>query len=106
MTKERRVVIISPRSYNRRHGWGPGRCLVIPFSATPPPDVTPAHVPFADNVYRCLTEPTWALCDVISSVSHDRLNNVQVAGVNQMEDISAPDLERIAVGIRHALSIA
>jgi uncharacterized protein YifN (PemK superfamily) len=45
--KERRVVIISPRSYNKRHGTGPGRCLVIPFSATEPHKITPAHVTLA-----------------------------------------------------------
>jgi uncharacterized protein YifN (PemK superfamily) len=96
IAKQRRVVVISPRSYNRRHGFGPGRCLVIPFSATAPVEVTPAHVPFSDDVYKCLTEPTWALCDVTTSVG----------GVNQLEDLSDQDMERIAIGLRHALAIA
>src|SRR4051812_26431452 len=82
MTKARRVVVVSPRSYNRRHGAGPGRCLVVPFSATAPPAITPAHVAFRADKYACLTEPTWALCDVISSMSHHRLDSVQVGGVN------------------------
>jgi uncharacterized protein YifN (PemK superfamily) len=105
MTKQRRVVVISPRSYNRRHGQGPGRCLVIPFSATAPPEITPAHVPFTADKYATLTEPTWALCDVIASVSHNRLDNVQVGGVNQMESIDDQDMLRIAVGMKHALGI-
>jgi uncharacterized protein YifN (PemK superfamily) len=106
MTKQRRVVVVSPRSYNRRHGAGPGRCLVIPFSTTSPPEITPAHVPFAADKYACLSEPTWALCDVISSMSHMRLDNVQISGINQMESIDAEDMDRIAEGIKHALGIA
>jgi uncharacterized protein YifN (PemK superfamily) len=106
MTKQRRVVVFSPRSYNRRHGQGPGRCLVIPFSATAPLQVTPAHVPFGADQYACLTEPTWALCDAITCVSHARLENVQIGGVNQMESLSEDDMARIAVGTKHALGIA
>jgi len=104
--KERRVVVISPRSYNHRHGNGPGRCLVIPFSATEPHEITPAHVPFADDIYKCLSEPTWALCDLVTSVSHTRLNNVQIGGVNQFEDVSPQDMARIGIGLKHSLAIA
>ena len=39
--KTRRAVVVSPRSYNHRHGAGPGRCLVVPFSATRPFVLTP-----------------------------------------------------------------
>jgi uncharacterized protein YifN (PemK superfamily) len=106
MTKVRRVVVISPRSYNRRHGFGAGRCLVVPFSATAPPEITPAHVTFPEDKYACLTEPTWALCDVICSMSHDRLDSVQVGGINQLESIDDQDMERIAVGIKHATGLA
>lgn len=106
MAKARRVVVVSPRSYNRRHGAGPGRCLVVPFSSTAPPEITPAHVTFTADKYVCLTEPTWALCDVISSMSHNRLDSVQVGGVNQLESIDEQDMERIAAGMEHALGIA
>jgi hypothetical protein len=47
MDKERRVVVVSPRSYNQRHGASAGRCIVVPFSATNPGRfLTPADVPF------------------------------------------------------------
>lgn len=106
MTKHRRVVVLSPRSYNSRHGQGPGRCLVIPFSSTEPFQVKPAHVPFPDNKYGSLSQATWALCDAVSSMSHARLDNVQTAGVNLMESLDDQDMERIAIGMRHAIGIA
>jgi uncharacterized protein YifN (PemK superfamily) len=104
--KVRRAVVVSPRSYNRRHGHGPGRCVVVPFSATAPHEITPAHLAFTDDVYSSLTEPTWALCDCIRSVSHARLDRVNVGGVYQSEMISEEDMGRIEVGMRHAVGIA
>ena len=80
--------------------------MVIPFSATQPIEIKPAHVPFPATKYACLTEPTWALCDVISCMSHARLDNVQIGGVNQLESIDDQDMERIAVGMKHALDLA
>src|SRR5262245_54113123 len=104
--KIRRAVIVSPRSYNRRHGMGPGRCLVVPFSATAPYEITPAHVSFPDDVYPSLSVPTWALCDCMRLVSHSRLDRVNVSGIYLSEMISEEDMARIETGIRHAVGIA
>ncbi|MCW6510963.1 type II toxin-antitoxin system PemK/MazF family toxin [Lichenifustis flavocetrariae] len=49
MRKKRRVVVISPRSHNRRHGAKPGRCIVAPFSASEPPMPTPAEGAFSSR---------------------------------------------------------
>jgi uncharacterized protein YifN (PemK superfamily) len=106
MGKIRRALVVSPRSYNRRHGMGPGRCIVGPFSATPPPELTPAHVPFAADVYPSLSEMTWAVCDCIRSVSHDRLDRVNVGGNYLSEMISEEDMTRVESGMRHAIGIA
>ena len=106
MGKIRRALVVSPRSYNRRHGMGPGRCVVVPFSATRPLDLTPAHVPFPDNVYPSLSEVTWAVCDSIRSVSHDRLDRVNVGGRYLSEMVSEEDMARVEVGLRHAIGIA
>src|SRR3954467_2473090 len=76
MNKRRRVVVVSPRSYNRRHGEGPGRCLVIPFSATEPKVFSPSMVSFAAETYKSLTRQSWAICDSLTAVSHDRLDRV------------------------------
>jgi uncharacterized protein YifN (PemK superfamily) len=36
MRKVRCLVVVSPRSYNHPIGHGPGKCIVVPFSATGP----------------------------------------------------------------------
>lgn len=103
--KERRVVVVSPRAYNHRFGYGPGRCVVVPFSKTEIGD-KPAHIPFDAVTYKSLTEPTWALCDCVRSVSHERLNRVLMGGENLNEIMSETDMERIDDGLRRALGIA
>lgn len=105
MAKERRVVVMSPRSYNARHGNGPGRCLVVPFSTTAPVKLTPGFVPFPVGVYQSLSQATWAVCEALSSMSHARLNQVNVAGTNLQEHLLEDDIDRIVEGIRHVLGI-
>jgi uncharacterized protein YifN (PemK superfamily) len=108
MEKTRRAVVISPRSYNARHGRGPGRCIVVPFSATNPAwRITPADVPFDANSYECLTVATWAVCSAIMSVSHDRLDRVPIFRRHMPPRFSAEllkpdDMRRIELGLRHA----
>jgi uncharacterized protein YifN (PemK superfamily) len=106
MDKVRRVVVVSPKSYNRRHGASPGRCVVIPFSATNPGRfLTPADVPFPAGRYRCLTVPTWAICSAIMSVSHDRLDRHFLSRTKgySSELLAPADMARIEEGMRHAL---
>ena len=102
--KVRRAVIVSPRSYNHRHGAGPGRCLVVPFSATAPHNATPADVVFPAGKYETLTVPTWAVCSSVMSASHSRLTRVFIGHGNYSEEVlSAEDLARIDAGLKHAL---
>jgi len=110
MEKVRRCVVISPRSYNRRHGSQPGRCLVVPFSATDPDrHLTPADVPFDATTYLCLTVETWAICAAVMSVSHDKLDRVwirQPRGLpsrHSSEILFPADIKRIEEGLRHAM---
>ncbi len=109
MEKLRRAVVMSPRSYNGRHGRGPGRCIVVPFSATNPAwRITPADVAFDATTYECLTVATWAICSAIMSVSHDRLDRVaiqrrQIGPRFSTELLSSRDIQRIELGLRHAL---
>lgn len=110
MEKVRRCVVISPRSYNGRHGLRPGRCLVVPFSATDPArHRTPADVTFDATTYECLTVETWAICAATMSVSHDRLERVWIrrpwtgprwlkSGPSS-EILSAADMARIEEGL-------
>ncbi|WP_298952244.1 type II toxin-antitoxin system PemK/MazF family toxin [uncultured Methylobacterium sp.] len=105
MRKVRRVVVVSPRSYNARHGQGPGRCLVVPFSASMPPVVRPSDVPFAAGVYRSLTVPTWAICSSVAALSHARLDRVAAGRSHLSESLSPQDLARVEDGLRHALGL-
>ena len=105
MRKMRRVVVISPRSHNHRHGAKPGRCLVVPFSATPPAIVTPAEVAFPAGPYRSLTVPTWAICSAAASVSHARLDRVAIGRGFASEHLSEADLSRVGAGLRHAFGL-
>ncbi|PZA09599.1 hypothetical protein DNX69_22785 [Rhodopseudomonas palustris] len=109
MEKIRRVVVVSPRSYNHRHGSRPGRCVVVPFSATDPDrHATPADVPFDGATYECLTVNTWAICSAVMSVSHDRLDRVQIRRHGapprySSEMLTTIDMMRIERGLKHAL---
>ena len=105
MRKVRRVVVVSPRSHNRRHGVKPGRCIVVPFSASEPTVVTPAEVPFPSGSYRSLSVPTWAICSALASVSHARLDRVAVGRMFLSERLGPHDLVRITDGMRHALDL-
>ena len=100
MRKKRRVVVISPRSHNRA-----GRCVVVPFSATQPYEMTAAYVFFDAGPYRSLSVPTWAICNAISHVSFERLDRVRVARNFLAEMMSTDDLARVAQGLRHALGM-
>lgn len=109
MEKVRRVVVISPRSYNRRHGSKPGRCLVVPFSATNPAQhLTLADILFDTKTYERLTVETWAICSAVMSVSHDRLDRVSIRRHQgpprySTEVLKDSDLVRIEEGLRHAI---
>lgn len=105
MPKVRRIVVVSPRSYNARHGQGPGRCLVVPFSASPPSPVSAADVPFAAGSYQSLAVPTWAICSAVGSMSHTRLDRVAVGQRFLSESLSPQDLARVEDGLRHALGL-
>ena len=105
MRTVRRVIVTSPRAHNRRHGAKPGRCLVVPLSASPPTVVTTAEVPFPAGAYASLTVPTWAICGALASVSHARLDRVAVGRSFLSEQLTSVDLARVEDGLRHALGL-
>lgn len=107
MDKPRPVIVISPASYNRRHGSGPGRCMVVPFSASTPKVLRASYVHFPAGQYVSLHQECWACCDSVTTVSHDRLTRI-FAGRNSPvdESLSAADLARIARALSHATGFA
>ena len=108
MPKTRRVVVVSPRSYNYRVIAGrdaannpiyaPGKCVVVPFSATAPRYLERSHVPFAAGQYKSLTLDTWAICEMVDHVSHDRLDRVKRGQGFLNEFLSAADMVRVEDG--------
>ena len=103
MRKVRRVVVVSPRSYNRPQRNAPGKCVVVPFSATEPRTVLASHVAVPIGVYQSLTKPTLAICEMVAHVSHARMDRVAVGRRFISEEMQAVDLEQIEAGLRHAL---
>lgn len=100
MRKVRRVMVVSPRSYNRA-----GRCVVVPFSATQPTTLEASHVPFPNGQYKALTVATWAICDTVSHVSFARLDRVKAGQVFLRESVSTEDMQRVELGLKHALGL-
>jgi uncharacterized protein YifN (PemK superfamily) len=75
MLKKRPVVVISCKeSHNRK------LCTVVPFSTTAPLPVMPWHHSLAHVSVPGLqaTAPMWAKCDMLATVSFDRLNKPYV----------------------------
>lgn len=103
MRKLRRVAVVSPNAFNRRQGRGPGKAIVVPFSATPPRKLLPSHAPFDATTYRSLTVPTWAIGEAIAHVSHDRLDRVFAGGGFLNERLADADLARVIAAVRHAI---
>lgn len=106
MRKVRRVIVVSPKAYNKRPGMStPGKCIVVPLSATEPRVVQPSHVPFPENRYPSLTKPTWAICEMVAHVSHARLDRVASGRTFISETISSDDMALIEGALRHAMGL-
>lgn len=103
--KFRQVVVVSPKALNHKHGKGPGVCLVVPFSATPPRSEDPWDVPFEARAYGSLPKASWAKCAAVTLVSHARLDRV-LAGRGYRGDFLKPeDMARIEAGLRAAMAL-
>jgi uncharacterized protein YifN (PemK superfamily) len=103
MVKIRPVVVISSR---RR---GLHLATVVPLSSTAPQIVEPWHVPISAASYPIARGPMWAKCDMIATVSMDRLDRVKVkvGGVRSYQAFlaSPADLAAILAGVRAALGL-
>ena len=75
MQKERRAIVVSARSPNAT-----GRCAVVPVSKLRAVIPNPAHYEFTAGAYPFFhkTEPVWAICDHVYTVSLERLWMVNV----------------------------
>lgn len=101
MVKVRPVVIVSPSS---RHG--SRLCTVVPLSTTAPNPVHAWHIKLAQNPnpLENLELEVWAKCDMLYTVSCDRLNQFHRKTRKGREYLSPAmkydDFQRVLAGVR------
>jgi len=99
MIKTRRVIIISPKKFNNL-----GTCLVVPISKAPPDPEPPLHVKFEPGQYDFFHRllPCWAKCNMVYSVSLQRLDRLRIGTQYLTPSISPQDLRLV----RRAVALA
>ena len=103
MPKTRHVIVVSPKMQNAQ-----GLCLVVPISSVRPSPMLAYHHLFMPNAYPFFTpgRPHWAKGDMVSHVSHDRLDRVLIAGQWSSPSVSAADLEAVRYCLLSAIGLA
>lgn len=106
MVKVRPVVVVSPR---RRAG--PGLCTVVPLSSTEPDPLEPYHHRLSPAAYPPARGPMWAKCDMVITVSCNRLDRVKSratqggARIYSVPRMPAADMAAIEACLRIALQL-
>lgn len=77
MVKKRLCITISPRLRRRE-----GLVAVVPLTQTPPHVLEPWHVPLIIDVPHWGADRRWAACDMVATVSFQRLNQPHSKNVN------------------------
>ena len=99
MNKTRPVIVISPKSLPRRRLY-----TVIPLSTSVPDPIAKYHYRFEKNPVPGRYEETWAKCDMVTTVSVDRLDRVKVGrGLYKTAAITAEELEAIRMCLKFSL---
>lgn len=101
MIKLRPVVIITPHHIRRS-----GLYTVVPLSQTAPNPQEPYHVYFPHTPVPGEHGPCWAKCDMVVSVSVDRLDRKKITrGIYRVANIKPDELEAILDGVKYSLGI-
>ena len=106
MVKRRPVVVVSRKDTHRSR-----LCTVVPLSTTAPDPVQAWHLPLPHiSVTGWVAANTmWAKCDMLATVSHDRLNKAYRKtrhGRQFVEHLLADgDVQAILAGIRAYLAL-
>lgn len=92
MQKERRAIVVSTQAAS-----GAGRCTVVPVSKTRSREGNPHHHLFPPNSYPFFhaTDPVWAVCDHLYTVSLTRLWQINVRDKPSLPSISDADFSAI-----------
>ncbi len=108
MIKCRPVVVVSPKRTT-----GPALSTVVPLSTTAPDPVEPFHHLISPESLpgRYARRETWAKCDMVAAVSHERLDRLMVGkgrhGKRRYMNppITPADWQSIQQALRYALSL-
>lgn len=106
MVKRRPVVVISRAETHRRR-----LCTVVPFSTTTPHPVQPWHVLIQEAPLpgALIHAQIWAKCDMLYTVSFERLNKLHRKTRQGREYLSprlnTTDLQAIMEGVRAYLGL-
>lgn len=108
MVKKRPVVVVSPRPRRTAQ-----ICIVIPLSTTKPDPIQDYHHRLDSNSLpgELAKKETWAKCDMITTVSLERLDRVKVGKqtdgkrIYVSHGITPNDLKMIQKGILAALGL-
>jgi len=92
MVKERRCVIISAKTYNKRHK----RCTLVPVSLSTPHETTYC-IQTTPGKYDCFhpVQPCWILCDMPYTLDWRKLWFVQAHGRPQSFHLDRADLATV-----------
>ena len=109
MVKTRPVVVLSPK--RRRKGGGKALYTVVPLSTVKPDRIEPYHhqmdpqsVPASQ---RSSGKESWAKCDMVNTVSSDRLTvPVSSGGIREVVTATSADFEAIRQGVVIALGLS
>jgi len=108
MIKRRPVVVISPRPRRSNR-----LCTIVPLNSTAPNPVEPFHHRMDPRSLpgKLARKETWAKCDMLATVSLERLDRVMVGKepggkrIYVADPVTAEDLEAIRRGVMIALGM-
>lgn len=104
MVKKRPVIIISPRARTSR------LVTVVPLSSTEPRPVETCHYQLPAGAYPPARSTMWAKCDMINTVSVDRLDRVMTRDAADRRTyttyhLTTKALQDVMSAVRSALSL-
>jgi mRNA interferase MazF len=96
INKKRPVVVVTPAHVRRAE-----LVAVVPLSTRPPQLVLPYHHRLISHPFPGAARASWAKCDLVQSVSHERLDRIAVGPTQQVVGyVGYQDL----VAITHAIA--
>lgn len=101
MVKKRRVIVLSPHRLTAQ------MATVVPVSTTVPAPEMAHHARFEAAAYPFFHQdkPCWAKCDIIHTISLERLDRIRVGGKYASPSISVSDLDRVRKAAASALGL-